>query len=963
MKFKIFLFACLWLVLPMRGQVPMVRNFNSINYLGGRQNWAIDQAPDDRMLFANDDGLLLFDGDKWDIFPLSNFTSVRSVLYDKKKCVAYVGGTDEFGFFYRNNTNFSPIYHSISSRLPLHHRSFGEIWNIHKLRSGVVFESKHCLYFFRNDGVMKIQSVPFRIETTAVFNDRLIVSCREQNYVFDGKQLTILPSAKTLRGKSVRAILPLFHQILFVTANNGLYLYDWKSLSPFVLDITPHLQTAQVFCATATPTHLAFGTVKDGLIVKNIITGKNWYANALTGLQNNTILSIKFDRNLNIWLGLDNGISYVMMETPFSDLLGYNNNVGTGYASIVDGNRLYLGTNLGLFYMSSALSDITAESKPIPIPQLTGQIWCLRKIGNRLFCGADAGTFTVSGDKVVKVKGTQGTWNLMALKRHPGYILANDYQGFFILRQTDAGVELVNRVTGFSETGAGFEEDADGSFWFSHWRKGIYHFWLSDDLRRIEKIQHFYRGNGLPTDDNNLVAKFGGRIYITSVDGFRYYNAHSGKLEKAEKMNHVFNTYGQALRITELPDGKLWAYKDNYLAVARPTRRGYAVKRLAFGNLVRRLQVNFGHISALTSAHTLLNYDNGFYVMNDDYKGNEGEKHFFLRAVWGTEGKDTLLYAHYPGLREKEIALPHSLNSIRMEFVMPEYRDDRAVSYVCKLEGYDEKWSAPQTSTSKEYTQLKKGHYTFRVKATNQVTGQVSELSMNLRVLPAWYETPAAYFIYLLLAVFCLYYLYRYMQRRSEQKLARLKEEKERQLKEQRAQFLIQEEKKEKELVELRNEQLTVELKHKSGELADSTMNLVRKNDMLKAIDEQMAALSESVRGEDTKSSLTKKINDIRRGIKGNMADDDNWEKFQENFNLVYDNFMQKLTSRYPTLKKNDLKLCAYLKMGLSSKEMASLLNTSVRSIETARYRLRKKLELESGDNLTVFIQDLEKEP
>ena len=132
---------------------------------------------------------------------------------------------------------------------------------------------------------------------------------------------------------------------------------------------------------------------------------------------------------------------------------------------------------------------------------------------------------------------------------------------------------------------------------------------------------------------------------------------------------------------------------------------------------------------------------------------------------------------------------------------------------------------------------------------------------------------------------------------------------------------------------------------------------------MLKAIDEQMAALSESVRREDTKSSLTKKINDIRRGIKGNMADDDNWEKFQENFNLVYDNFMQKLTSRYPTLKKNDLKLCAYLKMGLSSKEMASLLNTSVRSIETARYRLRKKLELESGDNLTVFIQDLEKEP
>ena len=66
---------------------------------------------------------------------------------------------------------------------------------------------------------------------------------------------------------------------------------------------------------------------------------------------------------------------------------------------------------------------------------------------------------------------------------------------------------------------------------------------------------------------------------------------------------------------------------------------------------------------------------------------------------------------------------------------------------------------------------------------------------------------------------------------------------------------------------------------------------------------------------------------------------------------------MVKLTGAFPLLKKSDRKLCAYLKMGLSSKEMASLLNMSVRSIETARYRLRKKLGLEQGDNLTDFIQ------
>ena len=89
------------------------------------------------------------------------------------------------------------------------------------------------------------------------------------------------------------------------------------------------------------------------------------------------------------------------------------------------------------------------------------------------------------------------------------------------------------------------------------------------------------------------------------------------------------------------------------------------------------------------------------------------------------------------------------------------------------------------------------------------------------------------------------------------------------------------------------------------------------------------------------------------------MNDDDNWDKFEENFNLVYDNFMAKLLARFPDLNKNERKLCAYLRLGLSSKEIASLLNISLRSVETFRYRLRKKLGLEQGESMTDFFQHL----
>jgi DNA-binding CsgD family transcriptional regulator len=119
-----------------------------------------------------------------------------------------------------------------------------------------------------------------------------------------------------------------------------------------------------------------------------------------------------------------------------------------------------------------------------------------------------------------------------------------------------------------------------------------------------------------------------------------------------------------------------------------------------------------------------------------------------------------------------------------------------------------------------------------------------------------------------------------------------------------------------------------------------------------------MDDLSESVRREEAKARITNKIKEIRHDIQQNINEDEGWDKFEENFNLVYENFMQRLTARFPDLKLSDRKLCAYLRMGLSSKEMASLLNTSVRSIETARYRLRKKLDMEQGDNLTEFIQN-----
>ena len=259
----------------------------------------------------------------------------------------------------------------------------------------------------------------------------------------------------------------------------------------------------------------------------------------------------------------------------------------------------------------------------------------------------------------------------------------------------------------------------------------------------------------------------------------------------------------------------------------------------------------------------------------------------------------------------------------------------------------------------KEYTQLPSGTYKFRVRALNRISGRTQEIEAVIKVLPAWYETWLAYIIYIVAAGLACRYVLKIIKRRTERELVRIKAEQERQMREQEIKLQVEREKRKHQLAEMRNEQLDTELKHKQSQLSDSTMNLMRKNDMLQQIDEEMATLSESMRRGDPKARLARQIQDIRKSIQTNMNDDDNWEKFEENFNMVYDDFMKTLTARFPDLKTNDRKLCAYLRMGLSSKEMASLLNTPVRSIETARYRLRKKLNLDGGENLTEFIRNI----
>ena len=972
----------------MLAQNPMLRNYRMTEYRGGTQNWCIDKTGDNRLLLANNQGLLEFDSHWWRLFPLKNHSIVRSILFDKETRNVWAGGSGEFGYYTLSAKNYSVEYHSLSDSLPTAEHDFDEIWRIMKMNDGsIVFQGKSRIFVYLK-GKMRSIATPFIIECMGVVGEKLMIASHNDIYLMERGQLKRLEGTEVLRGTTIRAILSYGGKTVFATTTHGLFRYDGEQTVPFLETLTPFIARNHLFCAAIQNEQLAIGTVRNGMLLYNIKTGQTYYANSDTGLQNNTVLSLRFDEQQNIWLGLDQGVSYVMPGFPSSYLLSNNSPIGTGYASLKVQNQLYLGSNQGLFTIPYPLVSSPTPPIPQPVEPLTGQIWRLKEIGGTLFCGCDAGTYIVKGQSATKINGPEGTWNYIPLSNHPDLILGCDYKGLFLLRNTGGHWQFDGRVEGFGESSIDFLQDSDGAIWFSHWQKGVYRLTLSADARKVVNTQLFSSRNGLLVDNDNMICRIGGTIYVSSVNGFFCYDAKSKKLKRAENINRIFNTYGVSLRIYETPSRHLWAYKTGFLAEARPNRDGsYDVDSTCFKNVERDLQMALGHPCFLEDNRAILNSINGFVLVNGNHTIQQHPERIIFQGITGTNHGDTLLYACNPMPKDYVYRIPHEQNSIRFSFVMPEYARPKEIVYSYWLEGYDKDWSTPQTIGEKEYTHLAKGKYVFHLRAKNRITGVEDEQSIIVSVEPAWYETWWAYILYIIIAGSLLWIHIRWAQRLHRRKMSELaakkeeemrrqeeqfriekereeerfrmeQERKEMQLREQQARLEAEEHRRKNEVAQLQKEQLENELKHRQSELADSTMNLMRKNDMLQTLDEQMDQLSESVRREDAKAKITQKIKEIRHDIQQNINEDEGWDKFEENFNLVYDNFMKRLTGQFPDLKMNDRRLCAYLRMGLSSKEMASLLNTSVRSIETARYRLRKKLDMEQGDNLTEFIQN-----
>jgi DNA-binding CsgD family transcriptional regulator len=270
------------------------------------------------------------------------------------------------------------------------------------------------------------------------------------------------------------------------------------------------------------------------------------------------------------------------------------------------------------------------------------------------------------------------------------------------------------------------------------------------------------------------------------------------------------------------------------------------------------------------------------------------------------------------------------------------------------LIGFDKDWSQWSAKTEKDYTNLPYGKYTFSVKARNNLGTASSPVNYSFIVEPAWYQTVWAYLAYFLIIACTVYIGIKAQQKRFKLYQQRHADE------QKRLSYLhsLELDRNDKEIIALKNEKLEAELSYKNKELATLTMQMVDRGKLLLNIKDELMVLIKKLNIPDASyqfRSVFKLLSDTGKS-------DDDWDNFSIYFDQVHNNFLVTMKAKFPGLSSTDLKLCAYLRLNLSSKEIAQLLNISLKGVEISRYRVRKKLQLSTETNLYDFLMEVTKQ-
>jgi DNA-binding CsgD family transcriptional regulator len=614
-----------------------------------------------------------------------------------------------------------------------------------------------------------------------------------------------------------------------------------------------------------------------------------------------------------------------------------------------------LGTNQGLFV--KPFDDFRKNTGEFVLVKNTaGQVWSLEVFDGSLICGHNLGAFSIEGNVATKIGTEEGAWKFIPLYNRPGFLLGGYYNGLAILKKNNSGWSFYKKIKGFSESCRFICEATDSTIWMSHGSKGIYQITLNEKLDSASSVNFHGSTSGLPSSFGNIVFNFNNEIVVSTTEGLSQFNSELQTFQKSEKLNQLFNFDSRLKALTPDEKENYWFITEKESGVFRVNEDLTYTKITApFVRLQNRLINEFEFIYPYNDENIFIGTDNGFAHYTPKFPKSYSQQFSAFITQIEIPYLDSVLHLNQIYQTKINYIFPFKKNEFRFHFAAPFFEESQNLEFSFFLENYSEKWSDWSPISFKDFINLHEKDYTLKVKARNIYATETEVTTFQFSISPPWHRSRFAFIVYFVVSLILILLFIKYVRYRINKSNREAKLKHEHELREQEEEFQRLKLISEKEIIRLRNEKLQDEMIFRDKELANQTMNLIQKNKFLIRLIEELQRIQSTTEDQTVKNKMVL----LKKRIQKEIDDKQQNRVFETYFDEVHNEFFNRIKEKYPDLSPKELRLCAYIRMNISTKEIASLLNISYRGVEINRYRLRKKLDLERDVNLPTFLSNI----
>ena len=920
---------------------PYIINIYRDKYKAANKNWNACQDERGIMYFGNDKGLLEFDGMAWKLNCAVNGSYIKGIGIGSHNLI-YTGGFEDIGRWDRDISG-NLKYTTFRNLLPkgtLHNET---IWKVcvDSKNKKIYYQSFGHIYIYNGTSVKKVGLENGLLFLYKVRNEYWVQEINGSLYRLKNDRLQKVEGSNVFNGKLARVILPYRkNQCLIGTSSGEIYLYNGKEFIHWNSSFSQLLRDKELNCGVDVPKRGTYywGTLLDGVYETDENGNVIAHYSSQNSLQNNTVLALCKDNLNNIWVGMDRGLAYIRYNNGLSYYNFFSQDIGAVYCATYWNNYLLIGTNQGVYYIPRKDLYSPACFSSLKFMKGTqGQVWTFSIVDGRLFCGHNMNIIEIGKDLKTSTPYQLNTGIFRIMK-----LPVKDRNLLFVVtynRPTvvDMDTHQVWKIGDISKSIINAEVDHLNNIWLETVGQGIYKCKLSDDYKSFH--YHFYYGieknKALP--EKLSLFKIGGRIVFLGNNKCWTYDENRDQIVPENRLNKCFSSISDLKRMVHINNDQSWAITGS--SIYRFVYDGYIARILEAYNVDNdnlSLVNADENISVLNDSISLVCLDAGF-ILHNLHKKNFSQVRLNAPLIESvriniSEGKERYLD---PG---KDSEILYNYNNVTFTFTESHsFTSNLSVQYV--LEGVNNEWSAPSTTGKVFYARLPKGNYTFKLRTVDGLGHKSEETIYKFEILPPWHQTIWAYLLYLVITGLILYLVWLLVLRRY------------------RNLHLQKVRAREAKYLRKMNENLLNKIEEKDAELFTQTSFIIKKNELIlnlkKIVDDFYTKNAQ-------KSLLLPFIQKMNILLANNMDTEDDWNMFLIRFEQKHKNFFKKLKTMYPQLTNNDLRLCACLKLGLESKDIASLMNISVRAVENNRYRLRKKLDLKPTQNLNDCFIDID---